>query len=258
LLFIINKYIGEKGINLSGGQRQRISLARAVYCDADTYLFDDVLSAVDAHVGRTIFDECINGVLKDRTRLLVTHQWQYLKYADHVYVFKEGSITESGSYEQLKQSGEFSETMKQFTTEEEDEEEHEKSGEIVSPQTSTPTTTTSPATPVKEEEKKPQEKGNLMSLEERTTGSVKMSVYTSYVRYAGGWMWVIFILLCFIVAQSMMIVNSWWLAYWSQGSIQPDPGMLILSLLLIVDRYILLYWYILCDRSWCSWTTIRS
>lgn len=54
--------IGEKGINLSGGQKQRISLARAVYADADFYIMDDPLSAVDVHVGRHIFDHCISGI----------------------------------------------------------------------------------------------------------------------------------------------------------------------------------------------------
>lgn len=55
--------IGEKGINLSGGQKQRIALARAVYADADLYIMDDPLSAVDVHVGRHIFDHCISGQL---------------------------------------------------------------------------------------------------------------------------------------------------------------------------------------------------
>ena len=51
--------IGERGINLSGGQKQRVSIARAVYSNADTYIFDDPLSAVDAHVGRRIFDKVL-------------------------------------------------------------------------------------------------------------------------------------------------------------------------------------------------------
>lgn len=66
--------IGEKGINLSGGQKQRVSMARAVYANADVYLLDDPLSAVDAHVGRNIFNECICKALDGKTRILVTHQ----------------------------------------------------------------------------------------------------------------------------------------------------------------------------------------
>ncbi len=64
--------IGEKGINLSGGQKQRISLARALYSNADIFLLDDCLSAVDAHVGKSIFEKVIgpNGILKDKVTLL--------------------------------------------------------------------------------------------------------------------------------------------------------------------------------------------
>ena len=57
-----------QGINLSGGQKQRVSLARAVYQDADTYLLDDPLSAVDAHVAKHLFEKVIgpNGLLKNK------------------------------------------------------------------------------------------------------------------------------------------------------------------------------------------------
>ena len=65
--------IGERGINVSGGQRARISLARAVYSDADIYLLDDPLSAVDPQVAHDIFENCISGVLKDKIVILVTH-----------------------------------------------------------------------------------------------------------------------------------------------------------------------------------------
>jgi ABC-type Mn2+/Zn2+ transport system ATPase subunit len=68
--------IGEKGINMSGGQKQRISLARAVYSDADIFLLDDTLSAVDVHVGKKLFFKCILGLLiaQGKTVLLASHQ----------------------------------------------------------------------------------------------------------------------------------------------------------------------------------------
>lgn len=92
--------IGEKGINLSGGQKQRVALARAVYSGADIYLFDDPLSAVDSHVGKHIFGNVFseNGLLKEKTRLLVTHAVVYLPKVDEIYVMVNGEITESGSY----------------------------------------------------------------------------------------------------------------------------------------------------------------
>ena len=80
--------VGERGISLSGGQKARINLARALYIDADIYLLDDPLSAVDTHVGRHLFDQAINLFLKDKICILVTHQIQYLKEAHQILVLK--------------------------------------------------------------------------------------------------------------------------------------------------------------------------
>ena len=65
--------IGERGVNISGGQRARISLARACYSNADIYLMDDPLSAVDPHVAKKLFNSCIRGYLKEKAVVLVTH-----------------------------------------------------------------------------------------------------------------------------------------------------------------------------------------
>ena len=84
--------IGEKGINLSGGQKARISLARAVYADCDIILMDDPISALDANVRKRIFKEVFRGLLKKRTRVLVTHAIDFLHLADRICVIKEGRI----------------------------------------------------------------------------------------------------------------------------------------------------------------------
>ncbi|XP_068002963.1 multidrug resistance-associated protein 1 isoform X2 [Melanerpes formicivorus] len=109
--------IGEKGVNLSGGQKQRVSLARAVYCNADVYLFDDPLSAVDAHVGKHIFEKVIGpkGILKNKTRVLVTHAINYLPQTDTILVMSDGEISEMGSYQELlKQDGAFAEFLRTY------------------------------------------------------------------------------------------------------------------------------------------------
>lgn len=78
--------VEERGVSLSGGQRARINLARAVYAKADIYLLDDPLSAVDTHVGKHLFEECIKKYLHGKTRVLVTHQLQFLKQADLIII----------------------------------------------------------------------------------------------------------------------------------------------------------------------------
>eukprot|EP00124_Ichthyophonus_hoferi_P005008 Ihof_evm1s639 gene=Ihof_evmTU1s639 len=104
--------IGEKGINLSGGQKQRIAIARAVYnMNADIYILDDPLSAVDPQVANKIFDNVIGpqGLLKNKTRLLVTHMIDCLPRCDRVVVMKGGTITEQGTCDSLKRArGSFS------------------------------------------------------------------------------------------------------------------------------------------------------
>jgi len=99
--------IGERGINLSGGQKQRVSLARAAYCDADIYLLDDPLSAVDAHVDQHLWNELIGpqGLLRNKTRLLVTHGIHHLQEVDEIILLKDGRIAETGHYEDLMASG---------------------------------------------------------------------------------------------------------------------------------------------------------
>ncbi|KAJ8965822.1 hypothetical protein NQ314_003889 [Rhamnusium bicolor] len=96
--------VGERGAMLSGGQKARINLARAVYKDADIYLLDDPLSAVDTNVGKQLFDNCILQYLKNKSTVLVTHQLQYLTKVDRICIVKDGMIESYGTYEELYMS----------------------------------------------------------------------------------------------------------------------------------------------------------
>ncbi|KAJ1519078.1 hypothetical protein ONE63_011320 [Megalurothrips usitatus] len=112
--------IGERGSSLSGGQRARVNLARAVYREADIYLLDDPLSAVDTHVGKHLFEECMVKFLAGKTRVLVTHQVQYLSEVSHIAILENGEVKAQGTFKELVNSD--TDLAKILHLEEEDEE----------------------------------------------------------------------------------------------------------------------------------------
>uniref|UniRef100_A0A8V5GBW7 Canalicular multispecific organic anion transporter 1 n=1 Tax=Melopsittacus undulatus TaxID=13146 RepID=A0A8V5GBW7_MELUD len=123
--------IGEKGINLSGGQKQRVSLARAVYSNADIYVLDDPLSAVDAHVGKYLFKHVLGpkGLLKNKTRILVTHSISFLPQVDNIVVMVAGAVTEQGSYGTLLANrGAFAQFLNLYGRQEKDASEKNTTG----------------------------------------------------------------------------------------------------------------------------------
>lgn len=116
---------------MSGGQKQRVSLARAVYNNADIYMLDDPLSAVDSHVGKHIFQKVVGakGLLRNKTRIMVTHGVHWLPLVDSIIVLIDGKITEMGTYDELlSHDGAFAQFLKTYLTQENpDEEEDEES-----------------------------------------------------------------------------------------------------------------------------------
>lgn len=99
--------IGEKGVNLSGGQKARISLARALYSNKDIYLLDDVLSAVDVHVGKFLMEKTILEYLKDKTVLMPSHAIHFAEQTDNIIIMKKGEIVNQGSYIDLFNTEDF-------------------------------------------------------------------------------------------------------------------------------------------------------
>ncbi|KAG0069645.1 hypothetical protein BGZ89_002459 [Linnemannia elongata] len=201
--------IGERGINLSGGQKQRVNIARAVYYDADVVLLDDPLSAVDAHVGKYLFKNCILGALQGKTRVLVTHQLHVLPQVDYVICMKDGEIVERGTFHELMANdGEFASLMKAHGGIEESEEKvaggvsEDGNGE---------------KTDEKKEESGKAKKG-LMSQEERATGSVDGTIYKTYVNAAGGKFLVPLLLFLLIITQVAKVGNDLWLSWWTKDN----------------------------------------
>uniref|UniRef100_F1KQC8 Multidrug resistance-associated protein 1 n=1 Tax=Ascaris suum TaxID=6253 RepID=F1KQC8_ASCSU len=111
--------VGEKGISLSGGQKARVGLARAVYQNYDVYLLDDPLSAVDAHVGAQLFHNVIGpgGILRNKTRIMVTNELSFLKYADNIIVLANGEIVAEGNYTELTANGAFKQILEECESE---------------------------------------------------------------------------------------------------------------------------------------------
>lgn len=127
-----NTMIGNKGVNLSGGQRARLSIARALYSEADVYLFDDPISALDINVGKTIMEKTILKQLRGKTILVATHALAYLPYFDNIFVIDNGSIIMQGNYTQLMANEEFLNIYKDLKKQaDEDEERKAKEGEPV-------------------------------------------------------------------------------------------------------------------------------
>ncbi|CAJ1048484.1 LOW QUALITY PROTEIN: multidrug resistance-associated protein 9-like [Xyrichtys novacula] len=241
--------IGERGLNLSGGQKQRISLARAVYSNRDIFLLDDPLSAVDAHVGKHIFEECIKKELKGKSIILATHQLQYLEFCDHVLVLEDGEVLESGDHQALMEvNGRYAQLISNYQLE----------------QTKTETTEeeASPMDGIQMKEIEFRDRADsglvnlafdmsdekeygatvdrisaagdqLVSEESLTEGGVSWRVYQKYFKAAGGYIATFLTLLNIVLLIGSTAFSNWWLSYWlgngngtsSEGDISQNPDL---------------------------------
>lgn len=205
--------IGERGINLSGGQKSRISIARAVYARADLYLVDDALSAVDAHVGRHIFDNVLgaNGVLKSKARILVTHGIQYLSKTDKVLMLADGKIGECGNYNELMQKKSLLYNLiKDYGKQHHPEAETAKSGGTAEHKTVDVKNEI-----IKSKKNDTSQKTNIMTAEESAKGKVQWAVYKSYADACHLHVVIGFIFIC-IFAQSLSVSQNLLLAKWAE------------------------------------------
>ncbi|RDW64813.1 ABC transporter-1 [Coleophoma cylindrospora] len=206
--------IGERGITVSGGQKQRLNIARAIYFDADLILMDDPLSAVDAHVGRHIFDNAIMGLLKDKARILATHQLWVLNRCDRIIWLEEGKIQAIDTFDNLMRDHAGFQLLMETTAVEEEQEEEEKVNEDEV-----------------EDEKKTQKKRRkgaaLMQAEERAVKSVPWSVYIDYIRASGSLLNAPLVVIFLICSQGANIATSLWLSWWTSNKFGYSTGVYI-------------------------------
>ncbi|XP_026971790.1 ATP-binding cassette sub-family C member 4 isoform X1 [Sagmatias obliquidens] len=212
--------IGDRGTTLSGGQKARVNLARAVYQDADIYLLDDPLSAVDAEVSRHLFELCICQALYQKITVLVTHQLQYLKAASQILILKDGEMVQKGTYTEFLKSGiDFASILKK------ENEETEPStvpgspalrnrtfseSSVWSQQSSRPS--------LKDAAPEDQDTENIqvtLSEESRLEGKVGFKAYKNYFTAGAPWLIILFLIPVNIAAQVAYVLQDWWLSYWA-------------------------------------------
>lgn len=202
--------IGEKGITLSGGQKARVALARAVYSRAQNVLMDDVLSAVDAHTAKHIYQQCLLGpLMRNRTQILITHHVNLCVQGSAYVVFvKEGRIQLSGSPTELRQTGKMDLIFEENILETEDEEnqddkDDEEAVETIDGEQEQITDKKAPKV--------------LVEKESRAEGQVKFRLYSLYFKLMGNWFFWAFFFFAVFTARSLDITSTWWLKKWSQS-----------------------------------------
>ncbi|KAK4153286.1 P-loop containing nucleoside triphosphate hydrolase protein [Chaetomidium leptoderma] len=215
-----NTEIGANGINLSGGQKWRVTLARAVYSRAGILVLDDIFSAVDAHVGRHIFEKCLNGELATgRTRILVTHHVALCEpKTKFLMELGDGGVLHSGLLSELREEG----TLQKIKSHEQTAAEME-ADELA-------TAVNSEGSSIGGEEEDGADGNTLKKIpsrapaarkfveeEAREQGAVKKHVYSTYLKDSGGFFFWMLAVSIFLVVQGFNIGRSWWLKIWTSN-----------------------------------------
>ena len=240
--------IGERGINLSGGQKQRVSIARAVYSDSDIYLVDDCLSALDAHVGKSILEGVFQRHLHGKTMVIATHHYHYVRPNERVILMKQGRIVEDGLLKNITET----ENFKEFSSEEDEaqnkEEEAEEGGHREREVDQLREAKEKNLKKKKRKKKKDLEEidGKLIQKEDRGYGIISWAVYFFFLR-SGGMGTLILVLIAFAISAGVELLASWWVAQWAEESLKLSDlqyfllymAVIILSIASMITKYLI-------------------
>lgn len=235
--------IGERGITLSGGQKARINLARSVYKKKDIYVFDDVLSAVDSRVGKHIMDECLTGMLANKTRILATHQLSLIERASRVIVLGTDGQVDIGTVDELKARNQTLINLLQFSSQNSEKEDEEQeavvSGELgqlkYESEVKELTELKKKATEMSQTANsgKIVADGHTSSREERAVNSISLKIYREYIKAAvGKWGFIALPLYAILVVGTTFcsLFSSVWLSYWTENKFKNRPPSFYMGL----------------------------
>ena len=200
--------VSSNGTNISGGQKARISLARAIYKEADIYLFDDPMSSVDSIISMEIFNKVLLKYLKGKTRILIRHDIQNLHLMDKIIYMDKGRVIWSGTYEEFTKNDLYkdlvAQTKKRTTLEEEEKMKKRKMTiEAITRKKST--------TNIQEKIAK----GKLIKDEEMKVGSILLSLYLKFIKLIGGYFFFFILIILSLAIHSTQVGCNMWLMYWS-------------------------------------------
>lgn len=221
--------IGANGINLSGGQKWRVTLARAIYSRAGILVFDDIFSAVDAHVGRHIFEKCLTGELAvGRTRILVTHHVALVQpKVKYLLELGDGRLLHGGLLSELENDG-ILELIKSHEQSQAEIRDDENATAVNSQEASDDEVDQNEANgeALKKVLSKQQEARKFVEDEKREQGAIKTHVYGAYLRDSGGWLFWVGCITIFVVVQALYLGRSWWLRIWTGNDEEKNVSVL--------------------------------
>ncbi|KAM7505799.1 hypothetical protein LguiB_004703 [Lonicera macranthoides] len=226
--------IGERGVNISGGQKQRVSMARAVYSNSDVYIFDDPLSALDAHVAQQVFEKCIKEDLRGKTRVLVTNQLHFLSQVDKIILVHEGMVKEEGTFDDLSNNGTLFQKLMENAGKMEEYREENEDVENIDRKTSKAVAncvTNDLNKDAIHTNKRKEGKSILIKQEEREMGVVSINILMRYKNALGG-MWVVILLfMCYVLTEVLRVASSTWLSIWTDESSPKRYGPIFYNLI---------------------------
>jgi len=245
--------IGEKGNNLSGGQKARLALARGCYSNSDIYLLDDPLSAVDPKVASSLFNNCIAGLLRNKTVILVTHAVDFAKQCDQIIMIKNGQIVGSGSYDNMKdheEEGQALKVTKKQSTEEALKPKKKKSAVVrlhstlrrhISDHQTTINAAAAQRKSIAPVEDKPEEN----EKPDQYPGNVTGRTYLEILKGMGGPVYLFILLAAYVACEMSLIAYGRMLGAWLNGDFASWKSLAILGGLVGFTIFIYLVKYIL-------------